>query len=131
MSVKAELAQWGKNWFNEKFSDETRRLVFFAQQDLYNGPSGLDENYPGFETACQKIREELSHVPSALWIDIYSETVSEVEPEWCNHESGHEVEQDDVVKAIECDGHSPNDWQLIERAQIIRTIVGKELAQYV
>ena len=38
---------------------EIRRLISQAARDLYSGPAGIDESYPGFTTACARIREVL------------------------------------------------------------------------
>ena len=50
-------------------SDEIRTLIGQANHDLYNGPSGNDENYPGFTTACRVIRNALADIPSSTVCD--------------------------------------------------------------
>jgi len=47
-------------------SDETRRLIAQAPWDLYNGPSGSDEDYPGFTSATTAINDRALTAALAL-----------------------------------------------------------------
>jgi hypothetical protein len=102
-----------------ELDEETLKLIRQANFDLYYGPSGNDDDFPGFVTACRRIAEALSDVGD-LYVDEQSECVSDVEPNWC-----------DGCDDEECTGSDPGTWYRYERRDVIRAIVGRELVGYV
>lgn len=54
---------------------EIRALIGQAKYDLYNGPSGNDEDYPGFAAACRLIRHALADIPPIVCEDYDGEDV--------------------------------------------------------
>ena len=56
----------------------------------------------------------------ARWIDSQTDCVCDVEPEWC-----------DGCDDDECNGQRPEDWYHYAHRDVIRAIVGGELAPYV
>jgi hypothetical protein len=109
---------------------EVRTLISQANFDLYYGPSGgglddEDSTYPGFTTACRRIREALSDaVPSTLYVDeddCYSTTEPSAEScGGCEDCSGEDL---CVVE--------PTAYASVDRAVLVRALVGRELAGYV
>jgi len=131
--MKDALKDWTKET-KETLDAEVKKLISQANFDLYYGPSGggLDDEdedgtpaYPGFETACREIRRALSDLPSTVYVDEDSGCWTTTEPS-CWTCGGCE----------ECDGEDlcvlePGPYVVYERKDLIRAIVGRELAEYV
>jgi hypothetical protein len=132
------LKAWAKE-FRATLDESVRNLIAQANFDLYYGPSGTDEEYPGFETATKTIKEGLAGIPSTLYIDADSETWSDTEPqsEQCEACLGHgvDVKVGSGSQCSECMGQGTFDpageWYHLERKDLLTAIVGRELAGYV
>jgi len=130
----------------------TKRLITMATCDLYDGPLAVDDpDYPGFETACARIRDALdSH--RSLWVNVECGHVQETEPQWtvtcgeCDGTGWVECDSCDgvveppcelLVKCDYCNGvgelscELPEDWMQLDSRHIRAALVGKELAFYV
>jgi len=147
------LTEWAKKWKEENLSEDVRKLISQANYDLWYGPindgavgdpaEGDEElsKYPGFTSACEKIREECDELPSDLYLDTDTGEVrqSEPEPERCETCAGTgEVEAeegDGVEKCADCNGlcgfEPAGDWWHVERREIRHIILGKELAEHI
>ncbi len=102
------LGEWLSSWKKENLSEEVCKLINQANFDLYHGPVSDDDEYPGFVTACKTIIKAIDDLPSTVYLNMDTGEVIEDTPE-----GGFE------------------DWWRIERPQILRELVGKELAPYV
>ena len=101
--------------------DDTKRLIRLANYDLYYGPvtePDDGEPWPGFVRACREIRDAIR--VSDLYLDSQSGEVTDTEPQWCDCIADDCTEQ-----------HFPSDYYKVERADVMRIVVGKELAPYV
>ena len=153
------LADWSKHWEKENLNEEIRKLINLADFDLHYGPVGSCDDpvedefgnqnewskYPGFSSACYKIKEALQELPSQLYIDADVEQWQDSEPEpgacqTCDGEGTvgdddptHEQVRKD--KCPDCKGTGAwelfSDWWKVERADLVKKIVGKELSEYV
>jgi hypothetical protein len=106
--------QWRQEFMSDCLSSVIRILINQAGIDLHYGSSSL-ENYPGFTSACKLIRAALDEqLPSQLWFDVESGSWQEKEP------------------AIDC--AAAGDWYegyyVVERYELQKIIVGKELIRY-
>ncbi len=102
------------NYVNEHLSAPIRTLVQQANYDLHYGPGGElaeDESYPGFVSACQRIREALDDFQD-LWIDMQAEIVETSEPDWND------------------DGFCQDDYVLYTHKDIMRAYLGSALAEH-
>jgi len=79
-----------------------------ANHDLYHGPVVDDDGYPGFVTACKTITKAIDDLPSVIYLCPDTGEVLVDEP----------------------DDADLNDWFVIEKLQLLRELVGKELAPY-
>lgn len=66
--------------------EDIQRLVNLVTSDLLYGPIGLDddwerENYQSFESACIRIKNYVSTLPSQVWVDIDCDCVMTSEPQ--------------------------------------------------
>lgn len=116
------LGEWLRTWKKENLSEDVCKLISQANFDLYYGPindgavgdpAADDEElakYPGFVSACKTIRKAIDDLPSTLYINSDTEEVIEREP---------------ACEEFDCD------WWMIEKAQILKALVGKELVTYV
>jgi len=147
--LKTALKEWAKET-RALIDAETLKLIGEANFDLYYGPSGggLDDEestYPGFVTACRKIHTALSDVvPSVLYVDD-QDCWSTVEPcaEECPDcggtgkmlvEGEDEDDADGHTYCRNCDGRGgfePTPYYEVDRAELVRAIVGRELAGHV
>lgn len=85
----------------------TLLLINAALADLFNGDT-TSEDYPGFENACNAIRDA---IPTGdLWIDTDSEYVTNREPDFSEEDSTY--------------------WVHFETKDIQRAFCGAELAEY-
>ena len=103
--------------------EEIQMLITQATYDLYYGPWGVEEIdgyiYPGFASACDQISDAVDEV-SDLYIDIQSGEAFEHEPEpWTDEETGEVVEP------------YYEDWYHLDRKEVLKYLVGKELATYI
>lgn len=108
MPTKKAIEVWASAWRAEHLDDETRRLINQANFDLYHGPCQEDD-WPGFVTACRKVKLALADLPRVLFVDSDSDSVTDSEP-------------------TEDDG---GDWRHLDARDVMRAIVGKELVDYV
>lgn len=159
MSSKAyerTLTDWAKQWETENIDAQVRKLINLADFDLHYGPVSVHsyepENewseYPGFISACDKIKEALHDLPSRLYIDAECEDwqTSEPEPTACEtcHGRGevehymtddNEIGHDVPIKCNDCLGTGAwevfGDYWQLERLDLVKKIVGKELSEYV
>lgn len=97
----------------------TERLISSANFDLYNGPTGADDDYPGFVKACRQIRAMLADVDD-LYVDEQSGEVFDTEPLFC-----------DGCDDENCTGEDFGDWYHYERRDVLAILVGKELVFYI
>lgn len=140
------LRAWAAEWRAANLGEDryTRELIANANYDLWYGPHDY-ENWPGFETACREIKRALKSVPSTLYVDTDAECWTETEPpqyEQCpDCEGGWAtgIPESDGEACETCDGTgeiesaTPSDggWWEVSRRDLVRAIVGKELAEYV
>jgi hypothetical protein len=108
----------------------TLELIGKARHDLYNGPSYYDADGEecscfddgaiafDFVDACSRIDDALAEV-SGIWIDLDAADYSTTEPEPWEDEDGELYEPD-----YSC-------WQEVSASEVIRHIVGHELARYI
>jgi hypothetical protein len=143
------LDAWAKAWKTENLTDETRELIMQAVHDLWHGPlfeavnvsEGL--GYPGFTTACKRIREALDDMPRELFIDCDCEQWQTEEPEatkceTCNGQGmlddnadGNCSQCEDCKGAGSFGAYEFGEWYKVEYEDLVAAIVGKELAGYV
>lgn len=97
--------------------DEIRTLVAQANFDLYAGPC-QEEGFPGFETACKRIRKALSNV-SDVYEDRFCGYFTESEPQGFEDEDGEWIEP------------TWEDWFQHGKRDVLAALVGSELAPYV
>ena len=125
------LQAWAKE-YRAQLDPSIVKLIEGAKQDLHFGPAyGEESDFPGFETATLAIRDALTEMPWRLFVDTGAECWSDREP---------------TAEKCECDGEGDdcetcggNGWiepfteetYEIDRAQLVRALVGKELAEYV
>jgi hypothetical protein len=127
------LKAWAAEFLGT-LSDETRNLIMSANRDLWEGPHAED-GYPGFVRATLAIREALEDVPSTLWIDVGAEYWSTSEPkaEPCETCSGNGYDSDDQTCPDCTEGWVEpftEETYRVERRDLVRALVGKELAEY-
>ncbi len=106
--MKAPLGAWRYNYM-QTLPAEISRLIDQANQDLYSGPC-QEEDYPGFTTACRRIAVELDHIPPVLYVNTEYDYWTDTEPDYEDDEFG---------------------WVEYDRTELIKCIVGRELAPYV
>ena len=119
-----------KQYLSQFIDEETETLINQVNFDLFYGPSGLDDDYPGYQTAMDTLSRIFDEVPTVLFIEVSSEYVTDKEPEPC-------------VPCLECDGdgepceycdgegwteESLEDWSQLDRRQALAMVVGSELA---
>lgn len=111
------IAEYAKSKYDD-LDLSIHRLIKLANADLYNGPIETGyvddediESWPGFVKACQRISEAICDLNlKDIYVDVVSESYSEEEPEYTD------------LTAIDI-------WR-IERSELIKNIVGIELAKY-
>lgn len=105
-------------------SDEMLCLIQQARMDLLYGP--LDQeaypDYPGWVTACNRIYSMLEDIPYAIWIDTESGCILESEPE------GYWDDSEEPAVWMEPEW---TDYVQVKRIDLIRHLVGSELAYHV
>lgn len=96
--------------------ERTQELIRLATADLYNGPNANeDEDYPGFVPACHMIREAFE--VTDLYIDTeIDEVIGDTEPSFDPED--------------EC-SYSPDTVLHLDSRDVVRALVGSELARYV
>ena len=144
------LSEWAKEYKEKNLSSEVCVLINQANYDLWYGPPIRAEGgYPGFERAVDCIRDALSEIPRTLYIDVCIHEIVQVEPipEVCEVCNGTGTIEDTVLVPgsgceyenwiTKCDtckgsgvGFEPEYW-VLDRDQILKAFVGKELVQYV
>lgn len=104
-------------------SEDLQRLINSANYDLYFGPYQVGEDldgdgvlYPGFDSALDKICDELSEVGD-LFIDISCEYTTEEEPE-----PYEDTETGEIIEPFW------EDWMKLDRKDVLCILLGKELA---
>jgi len=138
---------WAKEWRKEHLTSEIERLIQQANWDLHFGPpadvDSDDYDFPGFEKACEQIKDAVSDLPRDLFIDTDSESWFDGEPssteECCECQGAGEVPDGDEEfydKCVMCNGAGYTDAWLegiykVEYKDLLKAIVGKELTQYI
>jgi hypothetical protein len=138
------LADWAREWSAENIDAATQKLINLATYDLYFGPVGDGaagdpadgdsdwDGWPGFSKACDAIEKVLRDLPRELYVDVDCGYWQEEEPrsEKCDacQENGETCEV--------CGGSGWIDpiwenWMKLDRTELKKLIVGKELAEYV
>lgn len=117
-ALQRTLEAWVKE-YRAGLEPSTLRLIAQANYDLHYGPTGgglddEDSEYPGFTKATRAIRSALDDLPSALYVDLGCEGWQDVEPTW-DHDAG--VFEEDYCR--------------VERHDLVKALIGKELAAYV
>ena len=115
---------WYAKIVRERFplSADVNRLISAATFDLWHGPQRAGEViddqwvYPGFSEAVDLIRKALD-VVCELWIDRDSDCTADSEP------------QSEEIDGQWCE--PAGDWWHLERRDVLRVLLGKELATYV
>lgn len=120
-SIKSVMEEYEKSL---QLSTRIKRLISWARYDLYYGPTpegddidNTGEIYPGFSRAIDEIKDALDDV-SDIYIDTMAESWSDKEPEGWQDENGEWVEPE------------YGDYYRLERSEVLRYILGKELASY-
>lgn len=93
---KAKQHKLISEFISAKLDPEIKTLLGSANHDLYYGPCVDNEDYPGFEEACQKITSELEI--SRLWLDTQSEEILDSEPKGFEDEDGTWIEPEDYIE---------------------------------
>jgi len=107
------------DWVKEQFSDRVLNLIEMANDDLYNGPSNEDNEYPGFVNACEEIRKNTDDYLNEIWVDLMSEQVEFKEP------TGFYDEDEVWVDAC---------WEeyfYYSRREVMEFLMGSELASHI
>lgn len=137
MKYDKVLQVYAKEWKEKFLSEDVLKLIAQATSDLYNGPV-VEEGYPGFVSACVQIKEALHSLPSYIYIDTQSESVSEHEPQSqeCHTCGGTGKNSAEDETCDTCDGTGKQapvweDFAEIDSVQIRIAILGKELASYI
>ena len=152
------LNAWKKEWCAEHLSDDIQRLMNLSYMDLMYGPAlqsdcdapprdeyNNENEWSGYDfvKACKLIKDALSDLPSELFIDCDCESWSTSEPgvSGCpecegSGEAPKDFEHAEGGKCEACNGvghiepYLDNTYK-VERRDLKRTIVGKELSEYV
>jgi hypothetical protein len=146
------LSAWAKET-RASFSPEVRKAINLASYDLHFGPPcasdcadpptdehGNENEWSGFsfDKACKTIKEALKDVvPNTLYVNTDSEYYSEDMP--CDIEcpvcEGSKIDSDEDTECTNCAGtgsiQDNEGWYQVERKDLIKAILGKELANYV
>jgi len=150
------LETFAKDYRKQHFDAEVAKAVRLANYDLHFGPPcasdccapatdehGNENEWSGFsfEEACIAIKEALEDLPSKLYIDVMCEDYSDSEPQYedcpvCDKSGMTVNDEGDEIKCDNCNGEGifEPDYENIyevERLQLIKAIVGKELSNYV
>jgi hypothetical protein len=100
---------------------EVSTLINQANWDLYNGPPSDRDGYPGFTSATRTISSALNDV-SDLWVSTECNDWLDTQPCW-------ECVDDETGELLE--GENPEFWAHVDRRDVLRAIVGRELVEYV
>lgn len=92
---------------------DIKSLIAQANSDLYYGPN-QDEDYIGFVPACNAIGKALDDIGD-LYVDLQSEEVFDKEPQGFEDEG---------------EWFEPGDYCHLERRDVLKRIVGRELASH-
>jgi hypothetical protein len=96
--------------------ERTQELIRLATADLYHGPyANEDENYPGFVPACHMIRDAFEATDLYLDTEI-GEVIGDSEP-------SYDLDDDR--------SYSPETVLHLDSRDVVRALVGSELARYV
>ena len=144
-TVKRSLNEWAEAKKAE-LSPRVRRLIELANWNLHHGPdmTGQDDEqddektgqvrWPGFEQACNEIRDALESVCQDVWLDVQSGNFQTEEPtpgeSYEDVNPDYDPENPDSKEFIIVpDEVNWEDWRLIEARQVGHAILG-ELASY-
>jgi hypothetical protein len=103
------VGEWLASWKKENLPEDVLKLINQANFDLHHGPVLDDDEYPGFVKACRLIIKAIDDLPSVIYLNTFSGEVLQDEP----------------------DDADLNDWMVVERPQLLRELVGRELVAYV
>lgn len=103
-----------------QIDEDTHALIRLATADLYTGPIDREAypEYPGFVTACARIRDAVD-LRRDVWVSDWDDVV-DTEPDWCDGTCGAE----------ECTGEWSEDWTYYDSRHVRRIVLGA-LAEYV
>lgn len=118
---------------NALLTDDDRTLINAMDWDLWHGPfpegDPLDETpgtyaYPGWDKAYDMLQEVIDRLPSVLYVDVDCEYVGDDEPEgWEDPEGAEDADGNPIPAWVE-----PELYYTVERRDILRAVLGKELA---
>lgn len=123
-----------------KLDERVQKLIPIAIADLWHGPLSAENvaeeqpdlgfEYPSFQEACDEIKSALRLARvSELYVDDLSGEIVESEPDCC---AGEDCEECKGVpgRDASCGRSLPEDWTRYEKQDIIKIVLGKELAPY-
>ena len=145
-AVERTLEAWAKEQ-RQALDATIRQRIQQANYDLYFGPvgdgavgdpaDGSDDwaGYPGFTKATAEIADALDAVPSRLFLDVDAEYWTDHEPEGekceeCHGEGATEGEKCDLCNGVGVIEPAWECWYEVDRKELLRAIVGKELVAY-
>lgn len=134
------ISQWATEWRQEHLSPEINKLIKMANYDLHFGPPEYEDECPDFAfgKACTQIKEVLQDIPSVLYFDENGGCWQADEPECqacptCN-DPDYELVEGACCDTCDDTGYLEPMWEdyyKVERAELKRELVGKELCAYV
>ena len=125
-NTEKEMKKAIHQYFREKgiYTDAINRLINTANFDLYYGPTpegdepdGDGWRYPGFTGACAQIKDALDDVRE-IWFDSNCGEVLDREPQ------GEEVDGEYIEPFW-------GDYLHLERKDVLRILLGRELVSYI
>lgn len=81
MSLNSAASELVKDHFDKKMDARTRQLREDATFDLWHGPTGASEDYPGYLTALRDLEDWAHKNMSGVWVDMDAGEVLESEPD--------------------------------------------------
>jgi hypothetical protein len=119
LEARGQADQLVAKHFHSKLDPDTLKLIGQVNFDLHTGPSGNDEDYPGWESAIRTLSRELRGELSEVWVDTDADYVLEDEPQGMENEDTGEWEEPP--------------WEVYQHyslRDVKRAVLG-ELAQYI
>jgi hypothetical protein len=104
-----------RNYVFQQLPEEIIRRVGQLNRNLYVGPSGDEDDFPGFETGLEEVKAAIDDI-GELWIEDGFVTDSEPKPVQ-DEETGEWFEVSDEIYHY-------------SRRDVLRAAFGSELAQY-
>ena len=145
-ALDSTLEAWAKEQ-RQALDATIRQRIQQANYDLYFGPVGdgavgdpasdSDDwaGYPGFTKATAEIAYALDSVPSRLFFDVDAGywTDHEPESEKCDACDGTGLDGEDQCEVCQGSGYCEPIWECwyeVDRKDLLRAIVGRELVSY-